>query len=52
MYVLNVEGRMHFAGRRAPWKVTNGAENLDLQAPRFQKIGLCRKLPARTGISR
>jgi len=41
---------MQFAGRFAPWKVTNGAENLVLQALQFRKIGFCSKLPGGADI--
>jgi hypothetical protein len=36
---------MQFAGRRASWKVANGAKNLVPQALQFQKLDVCRQLP-------
>jgi len=40
----NFESHMQFAGMWAAWKVTNGAENLLLQALLFQKMGVGRAL--------
>jgi hypothetical protein len=42
---------MQIADRCAPWKISNNAENPVLQALKFQKISVCRKLPGGAGIS-
>jgi hypothetical protein len=42
--VRNIESLMQFSDRCGPWKVSNGAENLILQAVQFQQMGICRKL--------
>jgi len=42
---------MQLASQHAPWKVTDGTENLVLQAVLYQKLGVCHELPGGAFIS-
>jgi hypothetical protein len=42
VYIRNVESHVQIVVRCAPWKISNGAENLVLQALQFDEVGVCR----------
>jgi hypothetical protein len=46
-----MESRVQFTDRCATWKFTSGAENLVLQALKFQKFGIFRKFTGRARMS-
>jgi hypothetical protein len=50
VYIRKVENRVQIADRCVPWKISNGAENLVLQALQFQEVGVRRKFPGGASI--
>jgi hypothetical protein len=44
-YIQKVESCVQIMDCHAPWKISNGAKNLVLQALKYEEAGVCHKFP-------